>query len=53
MLEEYGNVEGSDLARLSARMIQFDETPDDLLPMGGYTKLVGGIFQKCSPDLRL
>ena len=53
LVEEYGNIEGSDLWRLSARMIQFDETPDDLLPEGGYAQLVRGIFNKCKPDLRL
>jgi monoamine oxidase len=34
-------------------MIQFDETPDDLFPQGGYAELVRGIFARCKPELRL
>ncbi len=52
-LQSYANVEGGEITEISARQFQDDETSFDMLPTGGYPKLVDAIFAKCKPDLRL
>lgn len=40
LLQAYGNVEGAEIDELSARQIQYDESPYDIIPTVGYPKLL-------------
>ena len=52
-LLSYGNSEGTELENLSARQYQEDESSFDLLPTGGYWKLLQAFLKTCRPELKL